>query len=157
MNIVMFIYNPFRHDSRVLREARTLARAGHEVRVIATRDGLPREERLGALRVWRIDREPWLASAIRTVVDRATARTRSGARPFEPLAAHSPTTDQRSILPKNFGGIPLRMARAAYASLRWLKYCRRAVAAAAREPADVYIAHDLEMLPVAKLACARSG
>ena len=75
----MLRYSPVRYDSRVLREARTLARAGHEVRVIATRDGLPREEQIDLVRIIRVDREPWLAKMIRMLAERG--RRPSGA-PF---------------------------------------------------------------------------
>src|SRR5438445_9326483 len=49
MRIGMLLRNPFTRDARVLREARTLARAGHDVIVLAVQgSGLPkREERDG--------------------------------------------------------------------------------------------------------------
>lgn len=49
LKICMFVYNNCQHDSRVLKEAATLAKAGHEVRIVALLDdnSLPYEERNG--------------------------------------------------------------------------------------------------------------
>lgn len=49
LKICMFVYNNCQHDSRVLKEAATLANAGHEVRIVALLDdnSLPYEERDG--------------------------------------------------------------------------------------------------------------
>ncbi len=45
MRILLLLFNPFTHDSRVLRQARSLAEDGHEVHVFATHQrGLPYEE-----------------------------------------------------------------------------------------------------------------
>src|SRR6266550_2012756 len=45
MRICMLLRNPFTRDARVLREARTLARSGHDVTVLAVQgSGLPRRE-----------------------------------------------------------------------------------------------------------------
>src|SRR5215210_2948959 len=55
----MFVYNNCAADARVLKEAGTLRRAGHEVRIVAVLDRLtePREERDG-ITIVRIDRNP---------------------------------------------------------------------------------------------------
>lgn len=157
MNIAMFLYNAFVHDARVLREARTLARAGHDVRVIATRDGLPGEEQVDLVQVLRVDREPWLAKLIRALLERSHVHAGRPVPDSDRTFAHSPTTGQRPIFSSNVGGTPLALIRRAYASLRWLKYSRGALRAAAREHADVYIAHDLDTLPIAAMARARRG
>lgn len=59
MRIDMFVYNRCTTDARVLKEARTLAAAGHRVRVVAVLDATtePREQRDG-FRIVRIDRDP---------------------------------------------------------------------------------------------------
>src|SRR5690242_15553464 len=45
LEIAMMVRNPGTHDTRVRKEAESLARAGHNVRVIATSEhGLPRRE-----------------------------------------------------------------------------------------------------------------
>ena len=38
MKVWMFVTNNCRHDARVLKEAKTLAEAGHDVRIIAVLD-----------------------------------------------------------------------------------------------------------------------
>ena len=55
----MFVHNNFKHDSRVLREARTLAEDGYGVRVIALLEKVtePYEERDG-FRVIRVKKDP---------------------------------------------------------------------------------------------------
>ncbi|AQT69609.1 D-inositol 3-phosphate glycosyltransferase [Anaerohalosphaera lusitana] len=59
LKICMFVFNNCQHDSRVLKEAGTLARAGHDVRIIALldKDSLPLEERDG-FKIIRIERDP---------------------------------------------------------------------------------------------------
>ena len=59
LKVCMFVHNDFRHDSRVLKEAKTLAEAGHDVRVIAVLDNVtePYEERDG-FRVVRVVKDP---------------------------------------------------------------------------------------------------
>lgn len=59
MKVCMFVYNNFKHDSRVLKEAKTLAEAGYDVRVIALLDKVtePYEERDG-FRVIRVVKNP---------------------------------------------------------------------------------------------------
>ena len=49
MKVCMFVCNNCRHDARVLKEAKTLAEAGHDVRIIAVldEDTEPYEERDG--------------------------------------------------------------------------------------------------------------
>lgn len=57
--ICMFVYNNCRTDARVLKEAATLAAAGHRVQVVAVLDKLtePVEQR-GGFTIVRIDRDP---------------------------------------------------------------------------------------------------
>jgi glycosyltransferase involved in cell wall biosynthesis len=59
MRIDMFVYNRCTTDARVLKEARTLAEAGHRVRIVAVLDATtePLEECDG-FRIVRIDRDP---------------------------------------------------------------------------------------------------
>lgn len=60
--IAMLVWNDFRHDARVLKEAQTLVSAGHEVTVHALlATGItPAEQTLGdGLSVRRIPRSPW--------------------------------------------------------------------------------------------------
>ena len=137
----MFVYGDVQHDSRVLREAGSLAAAGHEVTVIARpadpassaggvehRDGfevrtIPVPGRWR--RPWRILGLP--ARLLARLVDRIAPRVRAGE------------------------------------TLSWLVIWRFAVggwaraAAAAAPPADVYHGHDLTGLPAAVGASRRNG
>jgi glycosyltransferase involved in cell wall biosynthesis len=55
----MFVYNNCSKDARVLKEARTLAMAGHQVRVIAVLDRTTKEQEwLNGFEVVRIERDP---------------------------------------------------------------------------------------------------
>ena len=137
----MFVYTPLRHDARIEREARALVDAGWDVRIVAASDPThpspaddARESRAGA-EIERVDRYPLPAKLVRS------ARRRIGGAPTATAAppAMSP------------GGRPGPAMRAALASHIWLdhrKFLRRAVAAARERPADVWICHDLDTLPI---------
>lgn len=59
MRIDMLVYNRCTSDARVLKEAGTLARAGHDVRIVAVRDETTVEaERREGFRIARIRRNP---------------------------------------------------------------------------------------------------
>ncbi len=75
MRIDMFVYNRCTTDARVLKEARTLAEAGHRVRIVAVLDATtePLEECDG-FRIVRIDRDPVHYRVLRFT--RATGRFR---------------------------------------------------------------------------------
>jgi len=130
----MLLRNLFVRDARVLREARTLAGAGHEVTVVALHAGdLPvREERDG----FRIHRAvpagrlagPTILGAVTDVPGGATAT--SGKRSRRPSAA----VRVRDLILQRV------MTRAALA-----------------EPADVYHAHDLNTLTPALRAARSNG
>jgi len=46
MKVVLYVMNDLSHDSRVIREARTLAAAGHHVTVMTTSSGEPTGTRI---------------------------------------------------------------------------------------------------------------
>src|SRR5581483_4368790 len=123
MRVVMFLYSPFLHDSRVWREARTLASVGCEVRVIATRDGLPVRERDGDVEIVRVEREPLPAKVIRRLLDRRHGWAGPEHSVLGSTAMNSPSADLRPIVGSGPGGGVLRFVRRVYALLRWLKYC----------------------------------
>ncbi len=59
MRVCMFVYNNCTNDARVLKEARTLLAAGHDVTVVAVLDVTTTlEEDRDGLRIVRIDRRP---------------------------------------------------------------------------------------------------
>lgn len=59
MKVCMFVYNNCKNDARVLKEARTLAEAGYDVRIIAVldKDTEPYEERDG-FKIIRVVKDP---------------------------------------------------------------------------------------------------
>lgn len=135
MRVVMLVRNRFVRDARVLREARSLAAAGHDVTVLALRGpGLPADERT--------------ADGFRIV--RAVAAG--------PLAGPSIASDgafasgRRSLLSR----ITARMPRPqALIRVRDGALTRRFTRAALALPADVYHAHDLNTLEAAIAAARR--
>ena len=139
--IVMFVYGDVSHDSRVLREAGSLAAAGHRVTVVArpvagaaTGDGRERRDGFEIVRVplpsgWR---RPW---RILGLPFRLAARLGDRVRPGSGLEE----------------------------TLTWLVIWRFAIlgwakaAALVAPPADVYHGHDLSGLPAALAARRRHG
>lgn len=128
MKVWMFVYNNCRHDARVLKEAKTLAEAGHDVRIIAVldKDTELYEERDG----FRILR-----------VDISIAETRPAA------AEDRPPSRGR-----------LRRLRAKISSFfALLHYYRRAWKIVNSEPGDIYHCHDLDTLLLGYRAKRRHG
>lgn len=128
----MLLRNLFVRDARVLREARALAAAGHEVTVVALRAGdLPEREERDGVRTWRGVRAGRLAGP--TILGAAG----KGETPASPRSA--------SRRP------------AAAVRLRDAVLDRRMTRAARAVPADVYHAHDLTTLAAAVSAAAAAG
>jgi glycosyltransferase involved in cell wall biosynthesis len=123
MRICMLVRNPFTRDARVLREARGLAAAGHEVTVLAVRAGnVPaREERDGFVVLRSVEAGRFSGP---TIMGAASNSGKSGGR-FRPTAA---------------------------VIARDVVLSRRLTRAAAAIPADVYHAHDLNTLEAASAA-----
>jgi glycosyltransferase involved in cell wall biosynthesis len=143
--VCMFVASPLRHDVRVEKEAAALAEAGYEVRIIATHHPeLPaREQRAGAT-VVRVDEDPLPARVARAVL-------RRGGRSTDPGAVITREAVERT-------GVRARVLAAAlrvHLRLAWRRYQRLALRAA--EPAALWVAHDLETLPVALRARERMG
>lgn len=179
MRVVSWVINDVTHDSRVLREAASLAAAGHDVTIMGarTRDELPvREERDGftIIRVpvprsptWRqLIRGPW--RTVQSLVGGAAAALRG--RPSRPGEAFRLLVAAVVILPwvllrmawyavvNKLLGRPVIVGGLEYARL-WrielLGWGRNALAAA--PPADVHHANDFETLPTAFKAAKRDG
>ncbi len=141
MRIAMFVYGDVTHDSRVLREAGSLAAAGHDVTVLArpaditARQGS--RETVDGFEIVRVPvpdgwRRPWrvLGLPVRLAV-RLVDRLRRGS-----------TTE----------GTIAWLIVWRFAILGWAR-----AAAAASPVADVYHGHDLSGLPAALAARRRSG
>jgi len=182
VRVVMYVQNDATHDSRVLREAATLAAAGHTVTVMATTrtpdepDG-SREERDG-FSIFRVAipagdrrgieafRAPWRAirpslRAIGSAAARGPAGAGSVARGLVSLAVLAPWLVLRgawvAIVNRTLRR-PIRIGWLEYLR-RWrqetLGWCRAAVAHA--PVADIHHAHDLEAVPAARSAARRDG
>ncbi|MGH2785056.1 MAG: glycosyltransferase family 4 protein [Actinomycetota bacterium] len=134
MRVTMLLRNLFVRDARVLREARELARAGHEVTVVALHAGdLPVEEVRDGVRIRRA-----------VTAGRLAGPTILGA------AGNAPTADPAT---------PSKARRRPPAAV-WLRDVmleRGMTRAALATPADVYHAHDLTTLTPALRAARSNG
>src|SRR5260221_13065696 len=119
MRVCMIVRNACVRDARVLREAATVASAGHEVTVIATYEpGLERIEKRDGFEIRRVDPVPeWV---------RRLAR-----RPVIP-----PSSDPSMVQPALTRRPPLLLV------VRDVIVTRQLAKAALSAPADVYHAHD---------------
>ena len=181
MKVVLYVMNSLQHDSRVIREARSLAAAGHEVTVMTTtsdpsqRTGL-RETRDGFTQVrvavprhwplwYTVLAHPWrLARRVRTelaAIPRRPARVVQAVAFGALLLGLVPwiallggwTVVQRLGLRR-----PWRPGVLDYL-LRWrVFYLGWAAAAVAHAPpADVHHANDMDTLPAALAGARRDG
>ena len=182
MRIVMYVQNAVTFDSRVIREAASLAAAGHRVTIMGvTRspdEPSPSTDVAGdvttirvawpASSTWWVTMivAPWrlLPLSFASVKRSLTARPRQPARAVRAAGfalASLPWVAVRgawvAIINKVLGR-PVRVPGLEYIR-RWrsqhLAWDRAAVAAA--PPADVHHAHDMEALPAARAAAARDG
>jgi glycosyltransferase involved in cell wall biosynthesis len=147
----MLVYNPLRHDARVVRHATALAEAGYLVRVIATSDGgAPAFERIDGVTVERVETDSPPSRLARRLV---AARRR---RPGGPGDASPGSVVSPEQLQGGAGARALRGLLAAHLTASWLTFTRKAATAGLAEPADLYVANDLDTLPAA-VALARRG
>lgn len=164
--VVMFVLNDVRWDSRVLREAGTLATAGHEVTVIGRptdsaavvgkrerRDGfavllvpIPGRFRRGLLAVGG-GRGTSGSATIGRMTERPSKRSRAARVVVRALRAAARSPVIRSLT----GGLAL-LIRWRLGTVAWGE-----AAAAAAPPADIWHAHDLSGLPAARAARRQHG
>ncbi len=154
--VCMLLFNPFQHDSRVLKEGTTLDRAGYDVRLVAiAAPGVPRRERRDGIRIVRVEGQPRAMAAVdklRTVRARWTAARRGSA------ASGGGATSVNAAERGRGPAARLKdLAGRAYGAMAWMRFGRAALRAACAEPADIVLAHDLNTLPVAALAARRLG
>lgn len=156
MRVVMYVLNDVTRDSRVRREAETLAAAGHAVTIMATQLAAdlggqepPAPPGVTVRRVAIPSGSPWWVTAVRAPW-RLPLPWAFVLLPWTVLRAAWVGVVNRVLgRPVQAGGIEfVRRWR-----VEWLGWCRTAVAAA--PPADVHHAHDMEALPAARAAAAR--
>jgi len=182
MKVCMFVQNNCKRDARVLKEAKALSDAGHDVRIIAVLDEYtePYEEKDG-VRIIRVTPNPIhrrFLQAIRGVeffvIGLFFPSTRPASHQTEPASAPSldqveqPSTSAPPEAGSLIGRAYLRVRRKLYRGLRvaihpfdrplsFLDYYRRSWQAVKHEPADVYHCHDLPALPIGYTAKRRTG
>ena len=169
----MFVYNRCTTDARVLKEARSLADAGHTVRIVAVLDQTtnPVEAREG-FRIVRIDRNPVhyrLLRAIRSATrlvrlgaaetaDRLETAEESRRRSLRslllapvalPIRMTKPLWKPFSIAMQGFETMTRRVLLAPHKPLMFFDYYRRAYGVVRGDPPEALHAHDLNTLPVA--------
>lgn len=159
MRIDMFVYNRCTTDARVLKEAKTLAEGGHEVRIVAVLDRTtePEEERDG-FRIVRIDRDPIHYRVLRA----GRAAGRLGRRPEAAVTERRASTGRRTrdvaLIPAYLLWRALRRALLVpHKPLTFFDYYRRAYRLVLADPPDALHAHDLNTLPVAAALARRLG
>ena len=157
MRVVMYVLNDVSRDSRVLREASSLAADGHEVTIVATplaadvaaagEPDLPTG--VHVRRVAIPTGSPWWVTAVRAPW-RLPPLGAILLLPWVLLRLAWVAIVNRLLgRPVRAGGIDfIRRWR-----VEWLGWCRATVAAA--PAADVHHAHDMEALPAARSAAAR--
>jgi glycosyltransferase involved in cell wall biosynthesis len=157
MRIDMFVYNRCTTDARVLKEAKTLAEAGHEVRIVAVLDQTtaPEEERDG-FRIVRIDRNPIHYRVLRA----GRAAGRLWQRPAAAMTERQASTRKRArdvaLIPAYLLWRALRRALLSpHKPLTFFDYYRRAYRLVLADPPDALHAHDLNTLPVAAALARR--
>ena len=143
--IGMMVTNDLRLDSRVRREAGSLAAAGFEVTVYGVLTPATADEPIERTCGFTIHRLPMLTSPIRAPEGAMTATTSQRPIRVHPLGIAA-AVFQRT---RPFLGGTIHFA--VNWQFRWRRWARRVAATA--EPADIWHAHDLNALPAA-IACA---
>lgn len=155
----MFVYNRCTTDARVMKEARSLAGAGHEVRIVAVLDETTaRTEERDGFRIVRIERRPphyRLLRGLRIgagIASRRLERREQGGGPGRGRLLHL------ALAPAALLAAALRRALLApHKPLMFLDYYWRAYRLVRADPPDALHAHDLNTLPVAAALARRTG
>jgi glycosyltransferase involved in cell wall biosynthesis len=160
----MLVYNDFRNDARVLKEARTLTEAGHRVTLVAVEGpGLAHRERVAGFDVVRVpraialtpwDRLPPLESACKVAASKSAGANASDVAPGEaggprPPLARRVVNRLRGLATK-VKGLAKRVLRRPMSPLRGRARFRALAHYAGlvleQDPPDVVHAHDLNTL-----------
>jgi glycosyltransferase involved in cell wall biosynthesis len=121
-HVAMLVRNPYTHDSRVEKEARTLVRAGHRVTIVADADaGLPARESRDGAEIHRVARRGPPIPGVRFVMHEwRLARRLAALRPTV-LHAH----DTNALVPVALAARRLRIGYVYDAHDLWLGRPRR--------------------------------
>ncbi|HUF07095.1 MAG TPA: glycosyltransferase family 4 protein, partial [Candidatus Binatia bacterium] len=121
-HVVMLVRNPYTHDTRVEKEARTLTDAGHEVTVVAdAAPGLPAREARDGAQVIRVARRGPSLPGLRFLVHEA--RLQRILRRLEPDVLHA--HDSNALIPVALAARSLRVPFVYDAHDLWLGRPRR--------------------------------
>jgi glycosyltransferase involved in cell wall biosynthesis len=180
MRIDMFVYNRCTTDARVLKEAGSLAAAGHDVRIVAVLDDTTETaERRDGFRIVRIDRNPIHYRALRLLRSTTWALRRGAGASAGAIGRSRPRPRGysaallaplyllelagRAMLRAGFAAtrVAERIARRTlllpHKPLMFFDYYRRAYRLVREDPPDAVHAHDLNTLPVAAALAGRFG
>ena len=161
MKVWVFVYNDCRHDARVLKEAKTLAEAGHDVQIAALAgEGLSQVEERDGFRILRVDtvltgERPAPAEGM-PPSPRGRSTTAIGRKLLDylfrrPLGfVRARAKDRISRLLRS---LPVKFCR----YFAFFQYYRRAWRIVKNKPGDIYHSHDLNTLPLGYMAKRRYG
>jgi glycosyltransferase involved in cell wall biosynthesis len=171
----MLVYNNCVRDPRVNKEARSLARRGYEVTVIALQDATTRgHERRGGFEIMRVLRNPphyWILRGVRRARRKAVnilvralrvARRLRTVRSRPTVAASSvPTPSQQPAadpsVSRSGTSLVYRALMVLHKPLLYIDFYVRAFRLTQHVHYDVVHAHDLNTLPAAWAIARRSG
>jgi glycosyltransferase involved in cell wall biosynthesis len=169
----MLVYNNCVRDPRVGKEARSLARCGYEVTVIALQDATtPVSERRDGFEITRVLRNPphyWILRGMRRarrkVVNMrlrvlSVARRLRSVRGRSAVAAPSVPSQRLAAAPpapRAGTGVAYRALMVAHKPLLYIDFYVRAFRLTRRDRYDVVHAHDLNTMPAAWAIARRSG
>ncbi|MFC2013066.1 glycosyltransferase family 4 protein [Chloroflexota bacterium] len=160
MKVWMFVFNNCKYDARVLREAKTLAEDGHDVKIAAIldQDTEPAEERDG-FRIIRVNRLPIDVSAAHNEGKHISPDNNTTAILFRLF--YQPLRRRIHLAyfwaKNNLHGLLRIPLIVIYRSLSFFKYYRNSWELVRKEPADVYHCHDLDTLFLGYIAKRRHG
>lgn len=150
----MFVYNNFFHDTRILKEGRSLVGNGYDVVVIALLDDttMPLEERDG-IKIVRVKNsiKEWITRIvgaffyIKKRILKFVSRKKNVARRANRLDMVSSDKRLKGLL------MPF------YKAVHYMFYYMKSYRVAMNHPSDIYQANDLNTLPVAWLVAKRYG
>jgi glycosyltransferase involved in cell wall biosynthesis len=157
MRIDMFVYNRCTSDARVLKEARTLAGAGHRVRIVAVLDATTeRAEERDGFRIVRIERRPPHYRVLRGMRIGAGIASRRLERSEAGGAARRGRALRLILAPLAVLAVATRrVLLAPHKPLMFFDYYWRAWRLVRADPPEALHAHDLNTLPVAAALARR--